>query len=386
MSDCVVCGEAACYSSPARCARHKRYIYPGTCVNCGRVLYRKFRPAGGVRCAEKCLGQDVLKFLGKARTERELTDIYGEESKKILESNYPDHDLFQQRNEWGAKTFILLPKIRAGISVEEKVWKYHVGKDSAGVDDPYLLVQMPEEAWKDDKLILAPIFDVHLGHHAHRAEKFRSYLNWIREEQNVFALLGGDLLENALDDGRGMTYSQDEPPCSQLDLAIAELAPIAHKILVATPGNHEWRTYKRAGIDPMRVICDRLTVPYFSGPVLINLCAGDYSWTLYLFHGRGNSQTKGGKLNAAQRPHRFNGMLHFSISGHVHDPLVNPETVNVIDYANACLSAQTRWTVICQSFLGWKGTYAYEQGYGPPGKGGVACVVYRDGSYRATLE
>ena len=327
---------------------------------------------------------DVIRYLSKARTEAQLRHSYGETWESIVKRRLPGYNLFEDRNDYNDRIFILHPEMLDEIKIENKEWKFVIGRDIHGIQDPCMTVQFPESCFNDDKLIIAPLYDVHLGHHAHREEKFLSYISWIHDTENVFSVLGGDLLENALDDGRGMTYDSSNPE-SQIDEAIKKLAPIAHKILVAIPGNHEWRTYKKAGLDPTKIICDKLKIPYFSGPVFMRILGASRYWNFYIAHGRGNSQTKGGKLNAAQRLHNFIGLIHFNISGHVHDPIVNPETVIVYDAENCCLKYITRWTVIAPSFLGWKETYAYRAGYAPPGKGGVSCHLFRDGSYKATM-
>lgn len=320
-------------------------------------------------------------FLLKAKTERELTKHFPD-WKKRLAREYEGLRLFTQRNLYNELVYVLLPVLDDTIELKPKRWHYHLGKSDEGIEQPYILVQLPDF---EGTITIAPIFDVHYGHHAHRHEKFLAYLRWIEETENVYAILGGDLMEMALDDGRGMTYDQSVNTETQFDHMVRLLAPIAHKVIGATSGNHEERVYKRTGVDIMRLLCERLEIPYFSGPFFLAVSANTYKWNFYVQHGRGNSQTKGGKMNAANKPKRFTGLIHFFLSGHVHDLLVEPETIIIEDPINCRLVYMKQWTVIAPSMLGWENTYAYRAGYSPPATGGVSIELKDDGDYKAFL-
>lgn len=338
-----------------------------------------------------------MDFLTKARTRKQIVDKFGEElTEQFLSEEFTGLALFKQFNDYNATIYILLPVFDKTIKIKERDWLVHIPDSEVGhgVTQPYCLVNLPDDAFArttdDDeqcgRIDIAPLFDVHLGNHGHRAEKFLSYIRWIAETPNLYAICGGDLMENALDDGRGMCYDQEENPTNQMDMMTQMLAPIAHKILCMIPGNHEWRTYHKSGIDPMRVIAERLNIPYFDGPVYLTIVVGDQRFKLYVQHGTGNSQTKGGKMNSAGRPRRWLDFVNFILSGHVHDPVVNSESIIMEDPGNCRLVYRQQWTVIAPSFLRWEGTYAYRAGYAPPGSGGVVLHLYEDGRYRATLK
>lgn len=319
-------------------------------------------------------------FLLKGRTNKEIIDKF--RSLAMLKQKYEGFKLFTQRNAYHELVHILLPTPPKGVKLLPKKYTYYVGKDDKGQEQPYLLVQLPKFK---GKIIIAPLFDIHYGHSTHNFEKFMGYVNWIKETPNVYAILGGDLMENAIDDGRGMMYDQEHPPMSQLDRMTEILSTIAHKILVSTPGNHEARTKKKTGIDVAQVLSERLKVPYFNGPVTVSIMANDYKWTFYVFHGFGNSQTKGGKMNIASRPKGWTSLVHFFLSGHTHDCIAESETMIVEDPLNCRLLFVKQWTVVAQAFLGWYGSYGYESGYKPPSQGGVSIELLDNGGYKAFL-
>lgn len=325
--------------------------------------------------------EKFLAFLSRGRTEREINKKFGEQGKAFLSAKFPGYSLFQTRNQWNEIVYVLLPLPKKELRLQRKRWRYHIGSDN-GARHPYLMVQLPAF---EGKILIAPLFDVHYGHQAYRHEKFLAYLRWIAENDNVYAIIGGDLMENALDDGRGMSYDQEKNPTSQINETTTLLAPIAHKILAAIPGNHEARTLKRAGVDPMMVIADKLRVPYFDGPVFISISANSYRWLIYAHHGTGNAQTKGGKLNSANRPKVFTNNVHFLLSGHVHDCLAEPEIMISEDPVNCRLVFVKQWTVVAPSFLEWLNSYAYRAEYRPAAGGGVAIELFDNGDYRAGL-
>jgi len=321
------------------------------------------------------------KYLTQGRTLKEVQERF-EDWDTLLKAKYKGLVLFEQRNTYHELVYILLSKPPAGIKLLPKTFVHHVGKDSHGNEQPYLLVNLPKFK---EKVIIAPLFDIHYGHQTHNFDKFLGYVKWIRETPNVYAILGGDIMENAIDDGRGMMYDQAHAPMTQLDRITEILSTIAHKILVSTPGNHEARTKKKTGIDVAQILAERLKVPYFNGPVTMTIMANTYKWTFYVFHGFGNSQTKGGKMNMASRPKGWTGMVHFFVSGHTHDCIAESETAIVEDPINCRLLFMKQWTVVSQAFLGWYGSYAYEAGYKPPAQGGVSMELLADGNYRAHL-
>jgi hypothetical protein len=332
--------------------------------------------------------QEFRDFLLTAKTLQEVEDVFGvDAAASLLQEKYAGLSLFTQINNFGKTIYILLPEVNPDdIKIKPKEWTFHHSRSADGnFKQPYQLVQLPDSMFVSGEVLIAPLYDVHFGHQAHKREKLLSYLRWIEETPNVLSFIGGDLLENALDDGRGMAYSQEIPPDQQITEIRKLLAPIAHKILFALPGNHEHRTAKRAGIDPIKIVAQSLDIPYFSGPVYCSIMGMGHKWRMYAFHGACSGQTKGGKANAAGRPKMFTDFVNFIVSGHTHDPIVNSETCIVEDPALCRLTYRTQWVVVAPSFMRWENSYAYEAGYPPPGNGGVAIRLFANGDYDARL-
>lgn len=188
----------------------------------------------GVQAQPKNIEESFVLFLQKGRTKDEIVGAFGKDANKLLRGEYKGLSLFTQRDAFMRKLYILLPISDEKPEIKEKDWKFSFSKDEFGLPEPYIVTQLPN--FKGN-LIIAPLFDVHYGHFAHKSQKFQSYLRWIAETPNVYAILGGDMMENAIDDGRGMSYDQKTNPESQLSYMKNALAPIAHKCLVSVPGN-----------------------------------------------------------------------------------------------------------------------------------------------------
>ena len=334
--------------------------------------------------------KDFLEFLSKARTWSQISNRYGEDlAESLINSRFPGKILFEQIDDYGVRRYILLDEPTKKIQVKKRVWDYHnsfIEDQYSNIKQSYHLVKLPDELIQEyGHIDIIPIFDVHYGHYGHKYEKFMEYIKYVENNDNVFTFIGGDLMENALDDGRGLSYEQTLAPGTQINRIVDLLSTIAHKCIFIMPGNHEWRTYKKAGVDPSFIISSLLEIPHFDGPVYCSILCNGHKWKMYAFHGRGSGMTKGGRINSASRPRMYTDFVNWFVSGHVHDPVLTNDTCLVEDPINCRIDYKPQWTVICPSFLRYEGTYAYREGYPPPGKGGVKLSIYADGHYEARL-
>lgn len=300
--------------------------------------------------------------------------------------------IFEVTDERGRKFYRAVPQT-SPKAVKGRIWDFWQ-EDPV---HPYILVQFPQKLpFKRMKVV--PISDVHYGAKSHHKDKFVRYLEWIEHTDEVFAFLNGDITENAIEGSIGSAiYESILNPSEQIwgspskgePGMIDLLRPIAHKILWAQPGNHEARS-RKCDIDPLRMICYALNIPYFSEPVLADLLAWGHRFKFYSQHGRSGSGTKGGKINAAARPAEWQEPLHFIIAGHVHDSMATSENriVRVRKYDGAGhvierkLAEHVEYIVICPSFYKYFGSYGARFAYEPGSQGMVTCLLYADGEHR----
>ena len=319
----------------------------------------------------------LAKFLSRGRTKAEIEDAgYTlEEARKL--SGY---DLFETRNHLQQKTYLLLPPIQEELKVAPRIWSHRWAVDTDGSPQPYLMIQMPDKRW--DKIKVVPLADVHYGAEASMVEKLREYVNWIASEPNIFCFLNGDMLENSHGDScRGVSiYEQDVRPRTQVEELAHILAPIAHKILWAHPGNHEDRSRIR-DFDPLERLCELLGIPYSYEPIYVDVLWRGTPFSFHAKHGNTGSQTKGGKMNAAARPQQFQDHTMFTVMSHVHDGDVSRNTRICRDRVNFRLDFRKQFVIITPSFFRYFGSYASKHGLSPGSYGAINCDLYRNGDF-----
>jgi hypothetical protein len=270
----------------------------------------------------------------------------------------------------------------------ERIWRYQVQQDI----QPWIWISLPKTPpWK--RIEIVPLSDLHIGAKAHNSKRLDKTIQYIAENDHVFSFFNGDILENALGDSiGGAVYEQIMRPHEQAVYAIEKFRPIAHKIWWAQPGNHEWRSKKHSDIDPLYWICRVLGIPYFDEPIYVDILWKGNVYTAFAQHGATNSQTLGGKLNAAGKPLSFQDFVMFVIMGHVHDKNTDTETricrERIFDengkLESFSLQEKKQHVVICPSYYGFFGTYGSRAGYAPTSYGDVTLELYPNGDYHVT--
>jgi hypothetical protein len=326
---------------------------------------------------------EVIKYLSIGRTVRETANHFKlslTEAEDLLKADFDGYDIWPTQDESGEIRHILLPELPSGIKVAPRIWKLQLQPKG----QPWIWIRFPKNDW--DQIKVVPLSDVHYGAKGHRKDKFVDYVEWIKQTPNAFTFINGDLLENALRDSvAGAIYESKKMPKTQLKEMIEILAPIAHKILWAIPGNHEDRSRKHVGFDPLEWICDVLNIPFFNDAINATIWWGDHRWEFYARHGNTNSATKGGKLNAAKRVSNDMEYVHFYIMGHVHDAMTNKIEKHVRNFKTFEMELKTQYIVTCGSFYGYWGTYASKSGLSPASEGMPTCRMFPDGDHKADV-
>lgn len=342
--------------------------------------------------AASAVGVDKAKeLLIKGISERELLKefpVFKQDAgvlEKFIDKNFPTS--FKTRLHQTHEKFYWLFATDKNVGVEPRVWQYRIQHKQ-----PWIWISFPDNVtWK--RIEIEPLSDLHIGARAHNAKRLDVTIRRIKENENVFTFLNGDIIENALGDSiGGAVYEQNMRPHDQALYTIDKLRPIAHKILWALPGNHEWRSKKHSDIDPLYWICRTLDIPYFDEPVYVDILWKGNVFTAFAQHGATNSQTSGGKLNAAAKPLYFQDFVNFVIMGHVHDKKTDTENrvcrERVFDKDGKLVSfnlqMRKQHSIICPSYYGYFNTYAARQGYPPTSFGNVILELSPNGDYHVT--
>jgi len=218
-------------------------------------------------------------------------------------------------------------------------------------------------------LYLLPLGDMHLGSKYFNRELFEQYLNFIAETENCFTVLLGDQIENATKTSVGLgLFEEDLHLEDQIELVYQLLLPIADKIWGIHEGNHEFRTAALAGFRPLKIVAQRLGVPYlgYQGYHLVK--AGEQVYHVFTAHNRGSGRTVPGKVRAAEDADKI-AVCDVYITGHSHIIHHHAKPIFYIDEVSRTVKERLRHYVVCGSFLNYWGSYAEKELLSPAAKG-----------------
>jgi calcineurin-like phosphoesterase family protein len=226
-----------------------------------------------------------------------------------------------------------------------------------------------------DTIVLAPLYDVHIGNHQFDQKLFLKHRKWIAETPNVVSWLGGDMIENITNQKMGHTHLSNE---EQIDEATKLLAPMQHKILFSLPGNHEARTYAATHTSTGKRLADNLQVQYFNDYCFATIRWRGNAFRVLSHHGAGGAQTAGAQRNAARKELLW-AKPDILWTGHLHATLA--DTVYLTDYDQKTGRMYERGAVvlISPSYLTYFGGYAAAMRLTPGLRGLSVCELQPDG-------
>lgn len=164
---------------------------------------------------------------------------------------------------------------------------------------PELIVTVPN-SWPT--IILAPLYDVHIGSMEHDSALFQKHVEWIAKTPNVLTWNGGDFRETGTKDSQGgSVYGNKISPMEQVYKEMEALARIQHKVMFALSGNHEDRVFNSTGHDLSRMVADDMKYPYFPDYCFCLIKWRGQNFRLAAHHGSGAAQTPGAQLNSARK-------------------------------------------------------------------------------------
>ena len=231
-----------------------------------------------------------------------------------------------------------------------------------------------------------PMADLHIGDSQSDFKLIMDRIEHIKNTQNAYCILDGDLMDTAIASSIGDTYGANLQPMEQLKQCVKIFEPIKDKILAVLPGNHEGRVYKSDGLDITELMCNQLGIPQKYSPTtaLLFIRFGKQSsnrhnrpflYTAYVTHGSGGGRREGGKVNRlADLASIVDADIY--IHAHTHLPLVFKESFFRVSGANSSVALVDKLFVNTAASLNYGG-YGDKQGYKPASK--RSPVIYLDG-------
>ena len=233
---------------------------------------------------------------------------------------------------------------------------------------------------------LHPMADLHLGDMQADFKLIMERIEHIKNTENAYCVLDGDLMDSAIASSIGDTYGANLQPMEQLKQCVRIFEPIKDKILAVLSGNHEHRIYKSDGLDITELFCSQLGIldKYSPTTALLFIRFGKgranrpQLYTAYVTHGSGGGRREGGKVNRlADLAAIVDADIY--IHAHTHLPLVFKESFFRVSGSNSSAALVDKLFVNTSAALDYGG-YGDKQGYKPASK--QTPVIYLHGLKR----
>ncbi len=224
------------------------------------------------------------------------------------------------------------------------------------------------------KIKVISLSDFHIGDYYCNLKLIRQVLNDVKDSDNTFIILNGDLMNNATKNSVSDVYNEVLTPKEAFIRLCDLLEPVKDKILVIHPGNHEWRSYKEDGIDILYLVAKQLGIEdrfsdgwwYLYLTFGCNKEKGDkrpMMYTITGIHGYGGGRKSGGKINnLVEMSDKVIADIY--VMGHTHTPIMTRNTIFVPDYQHKSLVKKDKYYLMTNSFLEYGG-YGEQYGYTP---------------------
>lgn len=248
-------------------------------------------------------------------------------------------------------------------------------------------IDLPEELEQIELHIFA---DEHIGDEQCDMKRLAERLEHVKNTENAYCILNGDILDNATKTSIGDTYAQVFNPMEQLEKAVELFGPIRDKIICITHGNHEARTYRKEGINLSALIAAQLGLQDFYTPTsaIIFLRVGKGSkhvgerkirYTIYTLHGSGGGRKEGAKaIRLADMASIIDADIY--IHSHTHLPMVMRQSFYRIDVTNSSVALVDKLFVNTAANLNYGG-YGEAGEFKPSSK--ETPIIYMSGKKKA---
>lgn len=216
---------------------------------------------------------------------------------------------------------------------------------------------------QDEIIYVLNFSDLHIGSPNCRYDLIEKGIAWAKEHDAI-CICGGDWMENANKTSVGAGWvEQALRPQEQLNKIYELFGPIKDQFVGGIIGNHEFRTYRDTGIDPMQTICEHLDMWYFGTELMLVISSLDRegrprrAHTLYACHSASGHKTSGLAMNHVQRDWAF---VHADIKmkSHDHQLSYDSEPVLVLNSNSASAKEKLQHLVLTGSTLTRRNGYA----------------------------
>ncbi len=226
-----------------------------------------------------------------------------------------------------------------------------------------------------DDILIKPISDIHLGDPLCNLKALKKVLQEIKEEENTYTILNGDMCNVALKNSKSDVYSDDMTPMQQMVELSSLLEPIKDKIFVMGSGNHDDRVQKETNIDIIRIIARELGIEdrYADGMWYLFLQFGKcrrgrpIQYEITGYHGNVGGRKSGGKINRLEDMSAIS-IADLYIMSHSHKPISTKGVIFLPDEQHQTMIKKELYYLMTNSFVEYGG-YAETMGLPPSNTG-----------------
>lgn len=111
-----------------------------------------------------------------------------------------------------------------------------------------------------DHLHIYPLGDVHIGSKECDMNLLKQWVEMVKSDPNGVVVIIGDMMNMGLKNSKSNVYEELLTPFQQKEACYELLQPIADKIIAGCSGNHEYRTVKEVGTNPLYDVFCRLCI------------------------------------------------------------------------------------------------------------------------------
>lgn len=220
-------------------------------------------------------------------------------------------------------------------------------------------------------ITIIPISDVHLGAAECMEQEFISFVETVRNSENVYITLGGDLLNNATKSSVSNIYDEVYRPSTAKRMMANILEPIRDKIICAVGGNHERRSSRDVDDDITYDIMTKLDIEnrYRENIAFVKIqmgratTSGGYrnkgayrpTYCIAVTHGSGGGVLTGAGVNRNERFGYALDGVDALIVGHTHKPYTTQPGKISVDTKNNIVKVKPFKVISSTSWLSFGG-------------------------------
>ena len=228
--------------------------------------------------------------------------------------------------------------------------------------------------------------DEHIGDAHCDIARLKERIKYVAETPNAYCILNGDILDNASRSSIGDIETRELNIMAQIQAGVELFSPIAEKTLCITSGNHEYRAFKKEGIDISMIVANQLGIGdrYASTAALLFLRFGKQSlhrnnrrvlYSIFCNHGSGGGRREGAKaIRLADMASIVDADIY--VHSHTHLPMIMKQGFFRVDLTSSTAQNVTKLFINTSSNLSYGG-YGEAQEFKPNSKD--TPVIYLNG-------